>query len=149
GYLVSGDNSLGKVFMINGPKRSGKGTIGRILVRLIGPGGHIGLTLRSLSQGQFSLQPLINKSLAIVPDARLQTRSHNIVEYLLAISGNDDLTVARKFKTAWTGRLTTRFLFLTNVVPELHDPSGVIASRFVILEMLVSFFGREDLGLER
>ena len=94
------------------------------------------------------MQPLINKSLALVPDARLHTRSHNIVEAILAISGRDCLTINRKFKTAWTGLLPTRFLFLTNVVPELHDPSGVIASRFISLETSISFFGREDLGLD-
>jgi putative DNA primase/helicase len=147
GYLVSGDNSLNKIFMINGLRRCGKGTIGRVLAKLIGPGGHAGVTLRSLN-GQFGFQPLINKMLAIVPDARLQTRANQIVEALLAISGGDHLTVDRKNKTAWTGLFPTRFLFLTNLVPELSDASGVITSRFVTLEITVSFYGREDLGLE-
>lgn len=31
GYLLSGDTSAQKMFMLVGPKRGGKGTIGRVL----------------------------------------------------------------------------------------------------------------------
>ncbi len=37
GYLLTADTSQQKAFMLIGPKRSGKGTIGRVLHRLIGP----------------------------------------------------------------------------------------------------------------
>jgi putative DNA primase/helicase len=35
------------------------------------------------------------------------------------------------------------------VLPSLSDASGTIASRFVVFNFAVSFFGREDLDLER
>jgi putative DNA primase/helicase len=39
--------------------------------------------------------------------------------------------------------------FLTsNELPDFKDDTGVIATRFVILETPVSFFGREDPELE-
>jgi putative DNA primase/helicase len=104
--------------------------------------------LRSLN-GQFGFQPLINKMLAIVPDARLQTRANQIVEALLAISGGDNLTVDRKNKTAWTGLFPTRFLFLTNLVSELSDASGVITSRFVTLEITCRSTAEKILGWKR
>jgi len=148
GYVLSGDNRHQKMFLLIGPPRCGKGTIGRILVKLLGGRGHVGLPLGSLN-GDFGLQPLIGKMLAIVPDARLHGRSHTITERLLAISGGDDLTVARKNTTSVTMRLPARFVFLTNVLPSLADPSGTIASRFIVQMLSVSFLGNEDLDLER
>jgi putative DNA primase/helicase len=147
GYIVAGEQQHQKMFLLVGPPRSGKGTIGRVLTKLVGPGGHVGLTLGSLAKN-FGLAPLINKSLVIVPDARLRGPSHEIVERLLAISGGDALTIDRKYKPAWTGRLPARFVFLTNEVPALADNSGAIASRFIILELTRSFLGMEDLTLD-
>lgn len=147
GCIAAADQRFQKMFLLVGPKRSGKGTIGRILTKLVGKGGHAGLTLASLSKN-FGLQPLINKTLTIVPDARLHGSAHEIVERLLAISGGDTLTIDRKYRDAWTGRVPTQFMFLTNVLPALADSSGAIASRFIILVLIQSFFGREDLELE-
>ncbi len=148
GYILSGDNRHQKMFMLIGPRRCGKGTIGRVLIKLLGGRGHVGLPLGNLN-GDFGLQPLLGKMLVMVPDARLHGRSHTIVERLLAISGGDDLTVARKNTLSVTTRLPARFVFLTNVLPALADPSGTIASRFIVLMLTVSFFGREDLNLEQ
>jgi len=64
-----------------------------------------------------------------------------------SISGEDGITVDRKFLPAWTGRLPTRFLILTNELPRLADSSGALASRFVLLTLARSFYGKEDLGL--
>ena len=55
--------------MMVGPKRSGKGTIARVLRKLIGERNVAGPTLSSLG-GPFGLQPLLGKSGAIISDAR-------------------------------------------------------------------------------
>lgn len=68
GYCLTGDTSQQKMLLIVGPKRSGKGTIARVLTRLIGNGNVSGPTTSSLA-GPFGLQPLIGKTLAIVSDA--------------------------------------------------------------------------------
>jgi putative DNA primase/helicase len=70
-----------------------------------------------------------------------------ITERLLSISGEDGMTVARKFLSAWHGRLATRFVILTNELPSLSDGSGALAGRFVVLVLTESFFGREDPAL--
>lgn len=148
GLLLTPDTSHQKAFMLVGPKRSGKGTIARVLTALLGRENVAGPTLGSLSQN-FGLAPLIGKPLAIVSDARLGGRAdvHVIAERLLAITGEDSLTIDRKFREAWTGRLPTRFFILTNELPRLTDASGALASRFIVLVMDRSFFGQEDLGL--
>jgi len=97
----------------------------------------------------FGLQPLLNRRLAIISDARLSGRSDQavITERLLSISGEDGLTVHRKHLTSWTGRLPTRFLILTNELPRLSDMSGAMSSRFILLCLKQSWLGREDSGL--
>src|SRR5262249_28897850 len=70
-----------------------------------------------------------------------------VVERLLNITGEDALTVHRKYKDAVTLKLNTRFMFLTNELPRLHESSSALAGRFVILRLTESFFGHEDHGL--
>ena len=148
GLMLTADTSHQKAFLIVGPKRSGKGTIARVLTELLGGANVCSPTLGSLSTN-FGLAPLIGKRLAIISDARLSGKSDQavIAERLLAITGEDAQTVDRKYREAWTGKLDTRFLILTNELPRLSDSSGALASRFVILTMTRSFFGEEDRGL--
>lgn len=148
GLLLTSDTSDQKLFMLIGPKRSGKGTIGRVLTALLGRDSVVNPTLSSLG-GDFGLQPLINKRLGIITDARLGPKSdvHRVAERLLSISGEDGQTINRKHKDFWTGRLAIRFLMLSNELPAIKDVSGALPSRFVIVMMTESFFGREDKGL--
>jgi putative DNA primase/helicase len=144
GYVISGDTRMHKILFILGPMRSGKGTIGRVLTELIGHANSCGPTLASLGTN-FGLQPLIGKSLAIVADARLGTANANVVvERLLSISGEDALTIDRKYRDHWFGKLDTRFMILSNELPGLGDASGAIATRFIVLTLVQSFLGHED-----
>jgi putative DNA primase/helicase len=149
GYLLTSDTSQQKSILTVGPKRSGKGTIARVLARLVGPHNFAAPTLASLGE-RFGLASLIGKSLAIISDARLSGRADQqvIVERLLSITGEDGQTIDRKYNPQpWTGRLPTRFVILTNELPKLGDASGALASRFIMLLMTQSFYGREDRGL--
>lgn len=147
GYVLTADTSQQKMLLLVGPRRSGKGTIARVLARLVGHGNIVGPTTSSLA-GTFGLQPLIGKSLAIVSDARFSGDNiQTVVERLLCISGEDGLTIDRKHMPAVTMRLPTRFMFLTNELPRLTDSSGALAGRFLVLRLTQSFFGKEDPGL--
>jgi putative DNA primase/helicase len=148
GLIISGDTSLQKIVIMVGPKRSGKGTVGRVMTGLLGDHNIAAPTLSGMCTN-FGLQELIGKPLAIISDARLGTRSDSpiAVERLLSISGEDSLTIDRKYKAHWTGRLPTRFVILTNEVPRFLDASGALASRFVVLVTTASFYGREDPAL--
>jgi putative DNA primase/helicase len=147
GYSLICDTSQQKMLLIVGPRRSGKGTIARVLTRLVGPANVCGPTTSSLA-GAFGLQPLLGKSLAIVSDARFHGDNiQTVIERLLCISGEDTLTVDRKFLSSVTLKLPIRFMFLSNELPRLSDASGALAGRFVILRLSESFFGKEDLKL--
>jgi putative DNA primase/helicase len=148
GYILSGETNQQKAFLFVGPKRSGKGTIGRILTGLLGAHNTAAPTLSGLTMN-FGISPLIGKPLAVISDARLSSRADSMiaVERLLSISGEDTLTVDRKYQEPWTGRLQTRFMILTNELPRFADASGALASRFILLTLATSFYGRENPSL--
>jgi putative DNA primase/helicase len=147
GYCLTLDTRQQKMLLIVGPRRSGKGTIGRVLSQLVGPANVCGPTTTSLA-GPFGLQPLIGKSLAIVSDARFHGDSIlTVIERVLCISGEDILTIDRKHLPSVTMRLPTRFVFFTNELPRLTDASGALAGRFLTLRLTRSFYGHEDLQL--
>jgi len=150
GYLLTADTSMQKALMIVGPKRSGKGTIGRLIVQLLGVGNVASSTLASLGR-EFGLQVLIGKTAVLVSDARLGGRADiaAIAENLLRITGEDAISVERKFLPAYTARMLTRFVLLTNELPAFRDASTALPSRFVILQMTRSFLGREDHDLDK
>lgn len=150
GYCLLPDTSQQKIMLLIGPPRCGKGTIARVLTSLI---GELNMTPIKLSQfdKEYGLWPLIGKTLAIAPDARLSTRPDlaQIVETLLSISGEDHQTVARKYLSNITTRLRTRFLIISNDLPALQDASGAFVSRCLLLRLTETFAGREDLDLGR
>lgn len=148
GYCLTADTRQQKALFGIGPKRSGKGTFCRVVQALIGAANCVGPTLGSLAT-DFGLQPLLGKKLAIISDARLSGRADQaaITERLLSITGEDSLSVPRKYLAAVTGKLPTRIMMFSNEMPRLGDASGALASRFLILPFPNSFFANEDATL--
>jgi putative DNA primase/helicase len=149
GYVISGRLDLHKILLMVGPTRGGKGVIARILTALIGKENVAGPTLNSLG-GDFGLAPLIGKPLAIISDARFVGKNDNVVvERLLSISGEDTLTVNRKYRDQWNGKLPSRLHVISNELPRLGDASTVVVGRIVLLLLSQSWLGREDHKLEQ
>lgn len=146
GYLLLPDNSRNKMLLIIGPPRSGKGTIAGIIKAIVGDQNVASPTLRSFSEN-FGLWPLVGKSVAIVPDARLGGVQDpiSIVEKMLSVSGGDPMDIRRMhLPPLLSVRLPTRFVIFSNEMPSLRDSSGALASRLVLLRMQRSFLGSED-----
>lgn len=145
GYLLTADVSHEKAFFFIGPKRSGKGTMMRMLQRLLASSAVAGPTLKSLGT-QFGLQPLIGKQVAIVDDLRVSSSkdSDALIENMLKITGQGYFTIDRKFTTAWNGTLPLKLVFISNVMPKLGDDSAALASRFIISTTTQSFYDREN-----
>lgn len=146
GYVLSGRTDQQKILLMKGPTRSGKGTIARVLGELVGRENIAGPTLAGLGSN-FGLSSLLGKPLAVISDARLSGDGGQVVERLLTISGEDTIDIDRKFRDPWTGKLPTRLMILSNELPNFGDASGVIARRFIVLNMTLSWLGREDIGL--
>lgn len=148
GYMLSADTGHQKLLLLIGPKRSGKGTIARIMTSLLGKANVAGPSLSDFSH-QFGLAQLIGRRAAIIGDARMSARSDQgeIAGRLLSITGEDVLTIDRKHREPWIGTLPTRIVICSNELPRLQDASGALSSRFLILQMEQSFYGKEDRGL--
>jgi len=149
GYCLTDDTSQHKFLMTIGPTRSGKSTKTRILKALIGVENVASPTLGGLA-GHFCLSPLLGKTLAILPDARLSGKADAVavVERLLSIVGEDPQDVDRKFLPHLTAvHMPIRFLLISNEIPTLSDASGAIVARSLILRMTRSFVGSEDIHL--
>ncbi len=148
GYVLTQDTRQHKILLIVGPPRSGKGTIGRVFRELLGHFNVVGPTLSSLG-GEFGLQPLLNQMLALISDARLNDKrnSSTIIERLLSISGEDPLTINRKFLEPLTTQLPTRIMMMSNELPDLRDSSGAMAKRYLVLTLKKSWVGKEDISL--
>jgi len=135
-----------KALFLIGPRRSGKGTIVRILEQIVGP--HNAISPRTLTFGQnFGLESFIGKTVATVKDARFGGNTSPITELILNITGEDAVTIDRKFRPALTIQLRTKLTFLSNEVPSILDQSGALPSRFIYLKLTKSFLGTEDLEL--
>jgi P4 family phage/plasmid primase-like protien len=150
GYVLTPDTSLQKALLMHGKPRSGKGTIGRVMVALVGPANTAGPSLSSLSK-DFGLEPLIGKPFALVSDMRMshQTDLAALAENLLRITGEDRVSVNRKHRLSYEGTLTARFAILTNELPRFSDRSGALVSRFIALPTGRSFAGGEDTDLTK
>lgn len=147
GYILSGDTQQQKFFNMIGPRRSGKGTINRILVALLGQHNTVAPELGELCD-TFGLQPWLGKLLASFTDARAPERNRNaVVSQLLRIVGGDTVTVNRKNKEAWNGYLPTRIVIYSNEVLQLTENSNALTGRMIVLKMTKTFYGNEDTTL--
>ena len=96
------------------------------------------------------MQSLIDKSVVVFPDERQvgAPDGKRLVQFILQATGEDDVQVKMKYKTAWNGRLPMRVLYIGNEMPVLPDNSGAVLSRLRTVETLVTFAGREDRDLD-
>jgi len=148
GYCLTADMSQQKILLLLGPRRSGKGTILRILAELVGTGNVCYPTVTLLAD-RFGPTALLGKTLALMSEPRFSAlEATAAMERLLTISGQDSITVDRKYNPVPAEvRLTTRIVVATNQVPSLPDASGAMAGRWLPVRMTRSWYGCEDLTL--
>ncbi|NBW19621.1 MAG: hypothetical protein EBR82_67775 [Caulobacteraceae bacterium] len=148
GYILSGDSSQQKMFYLVGPPRSGKGTISRVLQKLLGLGNCAACSIDELGE-QFGLEMMVKKSLAVFEDVFISTRDDagRICGWLKRLTGQDSIGVRRKFKTTISVTNKARIFMTGNEILRLPDTSGAMASRFSYLVCKVSHLGTEDIYL--
>jgi putative DNA primase/helicase len=147
GYALTPDTRHQKILMLYGESRSGKGTVARIMTALVGEHNVTGASILNF-RSNFGLQDFVGKLLAIFSDAQLKWHDSAVVERMLNISGEDRVTVDRKYRDPVSIRLKTRLVYICNELPPFDDESGALANRMLISHFKQSFKDREDLTLE-
>jgi putative DNA primase/helicase len=151
GLLLTPDTSHQKALLLVGPPRAGKGTICRVLGKIIGPDHYCSPILSNFGT-QFGLAALLNKTVAIIPDAHIGKNADGIriTEMLKSIIGEDGQDINRKYKDQLDAvRLKVRFVISCNELAHFTDPSGALGIRFSIIPFYNSYVNQEDLKLEQ
>lgn len=151
GYLMVRDTSLQKAMLMIGMKRSGKGTIGKILEELVGSQNYAGCSLESFADDE-TINSWKNKTVVFDGDASANINRNvegTVVERIKKFTAGDAIVFKRKFKTSQTLRFPTRITIAANNMFTFNDDSGAVASRFMILPFNKSWYGNEDLTLDK
>jgi len=137
GLFLTPDTSYQTILGIIGEGSTGKGTTLRVIENLVGVENYGTTEFQQLTE-QFGLEHLLNCSVAVIPDAHLghRTSSASAVRMLKTISGEDAITINRKYQTALKNyRLPIRFIIAANTMQALTDPSGALLRRWQFLPM--------------
>lgn len=146
GYLAVDGPSYHKMFVIQGPARSGKGIIVRTLRGVVGAENVVAPTIGSLTS-RFGLEPLLGKRVAIIVDPFMHSRvqEQRTRELFLSIVGGDKIDVNRKFKSIITAVLPTRIVVAANEIPDKSFPSN----KTIMIRLSKSFLGVENMDLPK
>lgn len=151
GYLLVTDRSHHKMLNLVGERRTGKGTTLRFIKRLVGAGNIVNTSLTEIS-GRFGLEPLVNKTVAMIGDSRPGKANADLstgAERLLGLTGGDSLSIDRKNKEILPAvELPVRVVIASNGHFNMPDPNGVLPTRLVTLRFDQSFAGRENPEIE-
>jgi len=149
GYCLTADVSLQKLMTFVGLPRSGKGTTARVLRDLIGCENVTAFDLYRLLD-KFSMSALRAKQLAVVGEVELTAAREKarILEKLKSVTGNDpQIMECKGIDVKESAVLPTRFLISCNQMPHLHDVSGALEARMLLLKFNRTFAGNENPNL--
>lgn len=148
GYMLVRDYRYQKAMMMIGQRRSGKGTIGKVLQLLVGDQNFSGASISDLNSDA-TLESLLTKTVAFDGDFHGISRYNTeALPKFKRITGNDPVSFNRKYKSGLDALLPTRFtMAVNNSYTGMIDDSGAALGRFLILVFNRSWFGKEDLTL--
>lgn len=149
GYVLSGRMDLHKGLLLVGPPRGGKSTFLNVVSALVGKSNTISTDLKTMSE-QFGLENLVGKQLVVIPEVSgvNPDNNPNLTRFIKSLTGEDDVSVNRKGRPHWNGRLPGRLILASNEFPRFNDPSGAIATRFMAVQLVKSYRDKPDRTLE-
>jgi putative DNA primase/helicase len=159
GYNMTEDVHIHKgALFISVEGRCGKGTIARVMNKLVGLDNYLGLDIDLWTKGENSRAPLIGKRAGVFPDMRMRGsrrfgRNLDVggmdtasIRLMLSITGGDHLTIPRKYIEEWTGQLPIKLTILSNDVPNFND--RILPDRWIKLYFRRSFAAAPDTLLD-
>ena len=135
-----------KAGIFEGPTRSGKSTVVRLLQAVVGAENTAAVTLHQVCTSRFYAAELHGKILNAASDI---SAAH--VEDLATfkqLTGDDDIAAERKFGQPFRFRNRALFVFSMNTIPTVGEVSGAYLERIRPFLFPHSYAGREDPTIE-
>jgi hypothetical protein len=139
GSLLDPGSDRQQYVWLRGPGFSGKSSLGRFLADVFGPACSAQHEAPD-PKNQFWTSELIGRRLVIFPDFG-QPSWPNSGKFK-ALTGDDSIRIERKYKEAYSAKLTCKFLFLTNEMPHINADRADL--RRIILSEIAPVLGTPD-----
>lgn len=145
GYVMWPQYNVHKAFMLHGAKRTGKGTLLRVIESVIGPKDCSHVSLQDLCEKRFSRAQLFGKKLNTSGDLpAVPIKDPGIFKN---VTGEDTIDAEYKYGQIFSFRNRAKLLFSANTLPRLRYEDDAFFSRWIVFPFNNSMFGREDKGL--
>lgn len=148
GYCLVGERKLARWLLMEGKIRAGKGVIVGVLEALLGS-SVVSVSLDDLNDG-FGLDGLESAKVLVVTECnRLgDVEASRAARVLKQVVGGDAMTVRVKYERARRGvRIKAAPILCANLMPKLEDKGMGMSGKMLVLPFMVSFLGKEDIGL--
>lgn len=149
GYLLISSMNQQKFAVFKGRSRAGKGTIVRLIEKMLGENNYAACSMYSFGN-DFGLEPLLGKRAAMFNDAEKATgdKGNIATERIKSITGNDSIPVNRKGLPIITQALPAKIMLICNAMPNFGNDENAITNRMIGFDFKESFAGREDPTLQ-
>ena len=131
GYILFDKNELGKSFIIIGDKANGKSTFLKLLIHMVGKNNCSALSLDDIVKSRFRVYQVAGKLLNVGDD--IGNGYIPEAEILRKLITGDIITAEQKGKNPIEFYCYAKFIFSTNDIPRIKDPTGATARRIIII----------------
>ncbi len=146
GYMIYNGNPLHKAVMLHGQGRNGKGTLIRVIKKLIGDRNITAQSLQALATERFAPASLFGKLANIAGDID-GTYMEQTAKFK-GITGEDVITAEFKGRDAFEFTPYAVPMFSANKIPGSADVTQGYMARWVVIPFPNDFTGREDRHLD-
>lgn len=142
GYLLWKEYFIERAVMLTGTGRNGKGKTLELMKRFVGINNISSIPLQQMDDDMYSISELQNKLANLAGDLDAKALKHS--GRFKELTGRDNITAARKFKTRTTFTNYAKLIFAANDIPQTNDITDAFFMRWVILEFPYKFLKQEE-----
>ena len=145
GYNMVASNRMQQMLFLFGPSGSGKSTAANTLMAMLGRERVCPIEFDQMTQ-QFGLSDLIGKYAAIINEDKAATRTdaERVLQKIKKITGQDWISVNRKYKEPVHVRFFSRFTYVGNELPKFNDEPQAMVRRFLLLFFPNKYFEQPE-----
>ena len=140
-YCLMPGQPYKKFFVLLGPTDSGKSTFIHLLEQFLGKDNVANLALQEIENGRFALAELVGKLANCFAD--LPAKKLSECPRIKAITGEDTLTIEKKFQKPYFAKIDAKLIFSANRLPEV-DETDAFWNRAVIIQFPYRFKKDEE-----